>query len=100
MNLTYHELDLGVPAQWSFQAISHVKGPWDGLAGCVKREATLESLKRPVDIQILTPEDFFNFFKQKLKNIHVEFISNKFIEDIEVRVFKDRFVAAKPIKGT
>ena len=55
LNLTYHEIDFGIPADWGFSATSHGKGPWDGLAGSVKREAARESLRRPVTDQILTP---------------------------------------------
>ena len=47
LNLTYHIDDFVIPATWSFSATSHGKGPWDGVAGCVKREAALESLRQP-----------------------------------------------------
>ena len=45
LNLTYHQDNFGVPANWSFSATSHGKGPWDGIAGCAKRETALESLQ-------------------------------------------------------
>ena len=61
LNLAYHASDFGVLADWSFSATSHGKGPWDGLAGSAKREAALESLRRPQDDQILTPLEFYKF---------------------------------------
>ena len=50
-----------------FFATSHGKGPWDGVAGCTKREAALESLRRPLKNHIQTAVDFYNFVKEKLK---------------------------------
>ena len=100
LNLVKHTQDFGVPADWSFSATSHGKGPWDGLAGSVKREAALESLRRPADNQIQTALDFFKFAKEKFKNIHVEFVSTDFISNIEENKLKDRFKDAKTIKGT
>ena len=73
LNLAYHQADFGIPADWSFSATSHGKGPWDGLAGSAKREAALESLRRPLDKQILTPMEFYEFTKEKFKNVDVEF---------------------------
>ena len=32
-NLAHHQQDFGMKAKWTFQATSHGKGPWDGLAG-------------------------------------------------------------------
>ena len=82
-NLTYHDEDFGVPAKWAFFATSHGKGPWDGVAGCAKREAALESLRHPLDYQIQTAMDFFKFVKEKFKNIQIEFVSSKEIDKLE-----------------
>ena len=100
LNITYHKQDFGVPAEWGFSATSHGKGPWDGLAGSVKREAALESLRRPVDNQILTPQEFYKFAKEKFKKVRVEFVSQEFIEDLESEVLVERFKKAKTIPGT
>ena len=82
LNLTFHEEDFGIPAKWSFSATSHGKGPWDGLAGCVKREAALESLRRPSENQILTAHDLYEFAKSKFCEIHIDFIPTDYIEDV------------------
>ena len=81
-------------------ATSHGKGPWDGIAGCAKREAALESLRRPLDNQIQTATDFFTFVKEKFRRIQVEFVSSKFIEELEINVLVERFKNAKTIPGT
>ena len=100
LNLAYHVADFGVQADWSFSATSHGKGPWDGLAGSVKREAALESLRRPHDNQILTPMQLFEFAKEKFTNVDVQFVSTEMIEKLDNEVLQNRFKNAKTIKGT
>ena len=61
--------------------------------------------KKNGELRVLTGQQVcihcFQFIDDLIASaINVEFISNNFIEDIEVRVLKDRFVAAKTIKGT
>ena len=100
MNLSFHEDDFGIPADWNFFATAHGKGCWDGLAGSVKRQATMESLRRPVDNQILTASELYKFAKNQFPGIIVEFISSEEILQLEEEVLADRFKAAKTIKGT
>ena len=40
INLVFHEIDVGVPAEWNYFATAHGKGPRDGLGGTLKRLAT------------------------------------------------------------
>ena len=100
LNLTYHEDDFGVPADWNFFATAHGKGCWDGLAGSVKRQAVMESLRRPVDNQILTLQDLFKFAKENFPGMVVEFVSAEEILQIEEEVLAERFKSARTIKGT
>ena len=100
LNLVHHQLDFGVQADWAFSATSHGKGPWDGLAGSAKHEATIESLRRPLEKQIQTADDFFMFVRQKFKNIHVKFISSESIQQLEQDILEERFKKVKVIKGT
>ena len=46
MNLHHHSVDFGVEAEWHFFAISHGKGPCDGVGGLLKRMARKASLQR------------------------------------------------------
>ena len=100
LNLTYHQDNFGVPANWSFSATSHGKGPWDGIAGCAKRETALESLRRPIEKHIKTATDFYTVVKNKFKNIQVEYISQEVIEKIETDILIERFKISKTITGT
>ena len=38
INLSKHQEDIGVSAQWNFFATSHEKGACDGIGGAVKRQ--------------------------------------------------------------
>ena len=100
LNMTYHYEDFGVVANWAFSATSNGKGPWDGVAGSAKREAALESLRRPEENQIQTAHDFFKFVKEKFKKLVVEFIPTEDINKLEDDILEERFKAAKTIQGT
>ena len=99
-NLIFHEVNFGLPANWAFSATSHGKGPWDGVAGCAKREAALESLRRPEENQIQTAMDLYDFFKEKFRALQVEFISSDQISQLEDDILVERFKVAKTIKDT
>ena len=100
LNLTFHEDDFGIRADWNFFATAHGKGSWDGLAGSVKRQATLESLRRPLNNQILTATDLFEFARDHFPNIIVEFVSKEEIVKLEEELLSLRFQSALTIKGT
>ena len=70
VNLCHHEQDFGMPAEWHFFATSHGKGPCDGVGGSVKRLAARASLQTPLDNQIITPRQLFEFAKSEIEKIH------------------------------
>ena len=76
------------------------KGSWDGLAGSVKRQATLESLRRPLNNQILTAADLFVFARDHFPNLIVQFVPKEEIEKLEEELLSVRFRSALTIKGT
>ena len=100
MNLTFHKEDFGIEADWNFFATAHGKGSWDGLAGSVKRQATMESLRKPVDGQILTAENLYEFAKSHFPGLIVEFVASEEIQQLEAEILADRFKSAKTINGT
>lgn len=61
VNVYNHERDFGIPAEWHFCATAHGKGPCDGLGGTVKRLAARASLQLPMDQQITTPKELFQW---------------------------------------
>ncbi len=64
MNLTYHEVDFGIAASWTFSATSHGKGPVDGIGAAIKSRATRYLLGGTAERAFLSAEDFFGFTKQ------------------------------------
>ncbi|KAE8740460.1 hypothetical protein FOCC_FOCC014027 [Frankliniella occidentalis] len=75
LNLSRHKEMFGLNASFSFFATSHGKSPCDGIGGTVKREATIASLQRPFDKQIIGAEKLFQFWKGRDSKIHFEFLS-------------------------
>lgn len=98
LNITYHEKDFGIPAEWNFFATSHGKGACDGVGGTVKRLAARSSLQRPYDNQITTPYELFEWAKENLPNVDFEFFSNESYDSAE-KTLNKRFGQAKTVKG-
>ena len=61
-----------MPAEWHFFATSHGKGPCDGVGGTVKRLAARASLQRPINNQITTPRQLFEFAESEIKSIDID----------------------------
>ena len=77
MNLCHHSVDFGLEAEWLFFATSHGKGPCDGVGGLLKRMATKASLQRPYQDQIQTPHQLYEFAKQNVPSLNVEYFSRR-----------------------
>jgi len=73
-NLVHHKQDFGFTAEWNFYATSHGKNSCDGVGGTVKHLATRASLQRPLDDQILTPHQLFQFARDNISGIASFFI--------------------------
>ena len=61
----------------AFFATSHGKGPCDGVGGLLKRMATKASLQRPYQDQIQTPHQLYEFAKQNVPSLNVEYFSQR-----------------------
>jgi len=68
-NLCEHEKDFEIKASCSFFATSHGKSPCDGIGGTVKRSTAMESLRRPLENQILNINDMVACCSKTLTNI-------------------------------
>ena len=98
-NLAYHEDDYGMPADWHFFATSHGKGPCDGIGGTLKRLATRASLQRPLNDQIQTPRQLYDWAKDNLCGITSIFCSKEEIHKHELKL-KPRLDKSITVTGT
>ncbi|KAK3914359.1 Latrophilin Cirl [Frankliniella fusca] len=93
LNLNLHEEDFGVPAEWHYFATSHGKGPCDGLAGTLKRNAYLASIRNTA---IRNPIEFYQWAKEKMVNVNVSFIASEDVKQISQDLEK-RFALAMSV---
>lgn len=100
INLCYHNEDFdGVEAEWHFYATSHGKGVCDGIGGTVKRLAAKASLQKPVENQIVTPFQLYEWGKENIPSVTFFYVTNdEYLE--EEKSMKKRFSEAIAISGT
>ena len=60
----------------AFFATSNGKGPYDGIGGTIKREASKASLRRPLWNQIQTPTDLFDFCQENIRGIETYYVTD------------------------
>lgn len=98
-NITYHEQDFGLKAEWNFFATSHGKSACDGIGAVIKRAAYKASLQRSVSNHILTPNDLFKFAAKEVTGIKIFFTSTESI-CITSKKLDKRFSNTQTVKGT
>ncbi|KAI8122643.1 hypothetical protein CVS40_6527 [Lucilia cuprina] len=98
INLTHHESDFGLKAEWNFFATAHGKGPCDGIGGTVKRLATRYCLQHPSE-NIRNAIEFYNWAVANIKNITFFYFANH-LYNLTLDKCIDRFNHAVTIKGT
>ena len=81
INLLHHEEDFELQAEWNFFATSHGKNACDGIGGTLKRSVARTSLQRPLENQILTPLDFFDYCNKNMKHIAMFYTPTKKVEN-------------------
>lgn len=99
INLTHHFQDFKVKAEWHFFATSHGKSPCDGVGGTIKRCATLASLKRPLENQLTTPLDVYEWAKDTMPRITFIYSTNEEYEN-HTKFLKRRSDQAKQLPGS
>ena len=65
LNLTFHDVDFGVVAVWSFSATSHGKGPVDGLGAALNSIATRYLLRHGPTEAFKSAKEFYEFSQQR-----------------------------------
>ncbi|XP_066600762.1 uncharacterized protein [Prorops nasuta] len=100
-NIYFHKMDFGISAEWHYFATAHGKGPCDGIGGTLKRMAARTSLQLPIDQQILTPFELYEWASKlvNLPNITIKFSSVKNYYNAAEKL-KSRYSSIKPIIGT
>ena len=98
-HLCHHEEDFGIPAEWHFFATSHGKSAADGIGGTVKRTAAKASLQRPLQDQILTPKQLFDFVSKEIRGIHFAYATLDEYKE-EVKLLTERLRYSRTIPGT
>ena len=74
VNLAFHMRDFNLEAEWHFLATSHGKGPYDGLGVTIKREAARASLQRPLEGQIQTAFQLYEWAKEAISSIQFQYV--------------------------
>jgi len=93
INISYHEKDFGVVAEWHYFGTSHGKGPCDAVGGALKRQAYLASLRGTL---IRSPKEFYDWATKEVTGINVCFVSRE--EVLEVKEWlQPRFSTALSI---
>lgn len=99
-NLTYHQEDFGIEAEWHFFASCHGKSPCDGIGGTVKRLARRASLQATSPSNyILTPEDLYTWALHKIQGINMFFVSSQKIKSHE-GFLEHRYSTVMTVPGT
>eukprot|EP00731_Ephydatia_muelleri_P033645 Em0034g27a len=99
VNLAFHMEDFKLPAEWHFFATAHGKGPYDGLGGTVKRGAATASLQRPLEDQIQSPMQLYEWAKGAIPSVQFHYVDVAEI-DAEERILQKRLDASITIAGT
>ena len=98
LNLCWHLIHLGVPAEWHFFATSHGKSAGDGAGGTLKRLATRASLQHAYKDHILTAHQLYQFAVNNIKGMHFCFVELK-EHDEEAKILEDRCVKEQNCSG-
>ena len=99
VNLAFHMQNFNLEAECHFFATSHGKGPCDGLGGTIKREAARASLQRPLEGQIQTALQLYEWAKEAILSIQFQYADMGEYET-EEHLLQNRLEAAVTIVGT
>ncbi|CAF3909114.1 unnamed protein product [Rotaria magnacalcarata] len=103
LNLTFHEMDFGVRAMWSFTATSHGKGSVDGLGATIKSTATKYLMRHGPEEAFKNANEFYNFSGKQQQpsksRIKVSYAELKEIERLHQEKNMKRWENIKAING-
>ena len=100
-NVCHHKSDYGLAAEWHFFATSHGKSPCNGLGGTTKRLVARASLQAPVENQIFTAYQMFEWADKNIEGIKYFYVSNNDVKtNTDAYKLDARFSLSKTICGT
>lgn len=98
-NLSMHEEEFNIKAEWNFFSTSHGKNVCDGLGGTLKRLATKANLQKTHGDGIKTPLQLYEWAIENIQNMNFQYVSMKDYEG-EKQILEERFLNLKPISST
>lgn len=97
LNVTMHQKDFGMRAEWHFFATSHGKGPCDGVGGSVKRLAARACIQGSASIQ--TANELYEYIKVAMPDTVFDYTDIEEHERHEEEL-RARFAGARTLPGT
>lgn len=98
-NVFHHEYDFCVRAEWHFCATSHGKSAADGIGGTVKWTAAKAILQCPLNNQILTPVQFYEYASTEISGIHFAFATSSEYEK-DTKMLLHRYKHCRTVSET
>ncbi|CAF1550492.1 unnamed protein product [Adineta ricciae] len=103
LNLSFHEVDFGIPAVWTFSATSHGKGPVDAIGATIKSAATRYLMRHGPEEAFKSPKDFYTFSKQRQESsstpIELFYLNSNRIASLHQKKNEDRWRNTKGLTG-
>ncbi|KAK3911370.1 Trigger factor [Frankliniella fusca] len=100
LNLCSQEEEFGLKASHSYFATSHGKSQCDADGGSVKRKARKASLQRPLDKQIISAQDLFQFCEENMQEKFIFKFINKSDVQPERELYHQRVAELQTVPGT
>lgn len=98
-NLSKHEEEFKIAAEWNFFDTALDKNICDGLGGTLKRLATRISLQRPYKDQLTTPLQLYKWAEENISNMNFNFVSCKEYE-MEEKLLTAEYIPIQQIPST
>ena len=99
--LAFTFYDHKLTAGYNFFPTSHVKSPFDGIGGTIRREDANASLRATIDNQIITPEDLYCWAKNNIKRVTLFYVPSIEIIEYERKfALESQYSSASTVDGT
>lgn len=86
-NISCHEMEYNIEAEWNYFATSHGKNVSDGLGGTLKRLVKRASLQNK-NVLINTPNAMYKWASENIKNMNFIFVSKDKYQTESIKINK------------